>query len=98
MFRDKVAYPVYLTIGNVRKDVRRKPSRRAQMLVAYIPITKFEGIRTKTGRRRALSNLFHTCMQHLLAPIGPVGETGTRYDERGWDLASLPSHLCHFCG
>ncbi|KAN0103742.1 hypothetical protein V8E52_011679, partial [Russula decolorans] len=76
MFRDKVAYPVYLTIGNVRKDVRRKPSRRAQMLVAYIPITKFEGIRTKTGRRRALSNLFHTCMQHLLAPIGPVGETG----------------------
>jgi hypothetical protein len=76
MFRDKVAYPVYLTIGNVRKDVRRKPSRRAQMLVAYIPITKFEGIRTKTGRRCALSNLFHTCMQHLLAPIGPVGETG----------------------
>ncbi|KAN0103831.1 hypothetical protein V8E52_011591, partial [Russula decolorans] len=76
MFRDKVAYPVYLTIGNFRKDVRRKPLRRAQMLVAYIPITKFEGIRTKTGRRRALSNLFHTCMQHLLAPIGPVGETG----------------------
>jgi hypothetical protein len=76
MFRDKMAYPVYLTIGNIRKDVRRKSSRRTQMLVAYIPTTKFEGIPNKTGRRRALANLFHTCMQHLLAPISAVGETG----------------------
>lgn len=76
MFRDKMAYPVYLTIGNIRKDVRRKPARRAQILVAYIPTTKFAGISNKTGRRRALANLFHACMQHLLAPIGPIGKTG----------------------
>ena len=76
MFRDKMAYPVYLTIGNIRKDVRRKPSCRAQILVAYIPITKFVGIPNKAGRRRAQANLFHTCMQHLLAPISAVGETG----------------------
>jgi hypothetical protein len=76
MFRDKMAYPVYLTIGNIRKDVRRKPSRHAQMLVAYIPITKFAGMPNKTGRRRALTNLFHTCMQHLLAPISAIGKTG----------------------
>jgi hypothetical protein len=78
MFRDKMAYPVYLTIGNVRKDVRRKPSRHAQMLVAYIPVTKFEGIPNKAGRRRTLANLFHACMQHLLAPIGAIGETGVK--------------------
>ena len=71
-----MAYPVYLTIGNIRKDVRRKPSRHAQMLIAYIPTTKFEGIRTKTGRHRAVTNLFHACMQHLLAPISAIGETG----------------------
>ena len=76
MFRDKMAYPVYLTIGNIRKDVRRKPSRRAQILVAYIPITKFVGIPNKTGCRRAQANLFHACMQYLLAPISAVGETG----------------------
>lgn len=71
-----MAYPVYLTIGNIRKDIRRKPSRRAQMLVAYIPVTKFAGIPNKAGRRRALANLFHACMRHLLAPISAVGETG----------------------
>jgi hypothetical protein len=71
-----MAYPVYLTIGNIRKDIRRKPSHRTQMLVAYIPVTKFAGIPNKAGRRRALANLFHACMRHLLAPIIAVGETG----------------------
>ena len=76
MFRDKMAYPVYLTIGNIWKDVRRKPSHRAQILVAYIPMTKFEGIAVKARRRRTVANLFHRCMRHLLAPISAIGETG----------------------
>lgn len=75
-FRDKTAYPVYLTIGNIPKDIRRKPSRRAQILVAYIPTTKFTGISNKAARRRAQANLFHSCMRLLLAPISSVGETG----------------------
>ncbi|KAG1761075.1 hypothetical protein EDD22DRAFT_986934 [Suillus occidentalis] len=29
MFRNKTAYPVYMTIGNIPKDIRRKPSRHA---------------------------------------------------------------------
>ncbi|KAJ7889339.1 hypothetical protein B0H14DRAFT_2561838 [Mycena olivaceomarginata] len=29
MFRNKAAYPVYMTIGNIPKDARRKPSRQA---------------------------------------------------------------------
>ena len=39
-------------------------------------MTKFGGICTKAGCRRAQANLFHTCMQRLLAPISAVGETG----------------------
>src|SRR5258708_38109609 len=42
----------------------------------YIPTTKFGGICSKAGCRRAQANLFHTCMQRLLAPISAVGETG----------------------
>jgi hypothetical protein len=71
-----MAYPVYLTIGNIPKEIRRKPSRCAQILVGYIPTTKFTGITNKTGRRRAQANLFHTCMRLLLTPINSVGETG----------------------
>ena len=76
LFRGKSAYPVYLTIGNVPKATRRKPSRRAQMLLAYIPTTKFEGIANNAGRRRAIANLYHGCMQVILGPIATVGEIG----------------------
>ena len=76
LFRSKSAYPVYLTIGNIRKDVRRKPSRCAQMLVGYIPTTRLEHMKNQTGRRRALANLFHGCMRAILGPIDSYGETG----------------------
>lgn len=75
-FRDKMAYPIYLTIGNIPKEICQKPSQRAQILVGYIPTTKFKGLMNKAARRHAQANLFHTCMQLLLAPINSIGETG----------------------
>ena len=76
LFRDKMAYPIYLTIGNIPKDIRRKPSHHAQILIGYIPTTKLGGMTNKAARRRALANLFHTCMQNVLGPISAYGETG----------------------
>jgi Plavaka transposase len=76
MFRDKMAYPVYLTIGNIPKDIRRKPSHHAQILIGYIPTTKLSSITNKVGRRCALANLFHACMLNVLGPISSYGETG----------------------
>ena len=75
-FCDKMAYPVHLTIGNIPKDICRKPSRHAQVLVGYIPTTKFKGLANKAARHRSQANLFHTCMRLLLAPINSIGETG----------------------
>lgn len=46
------------------------------MLIGYIPTSKLGGITNLTGRRRALANLFHACMQNVLQPISSVGETG----------------------
>jgi hypothetical protein len=65
---------VYLTIGNIPKEIRRKPSHRAQILIAYIPTTKLEAITNKAGRCRAIANLYHGCMQVILAPIAAYGE------------------------
>ena len=76
LFRDKMAYPIYLTIGNILKDIRRKPSCRAQILLGYIPVTKLEHLSNKTARRRGLTSLFHVCMAHVLGPITSCGETG----------------------
>jgi hypothetical protein len=76
LFRDKMAYPIYLTIGNIPKRLRRKVSSQAQILIGYIPTTKLVRIPGVTARRRALTNLFHSCMQTALGPIKSYGETG----------------------
>ena len=65
-----------MTIGNIPKNIRRKPSRMAQMLIGYIPTTKFLGLTNKAARRRAVVNLFHACMRHVLHPIIVPGESG----------------------
>ena len=75
-FRGKSAYPIYLTIANVPKNIRRKPSHHAQILLEYIPTTKFNGIPNKAGCYRAIANLYHGCMRLLLDLIKAVGITG----------------------
>ncbi|KAJ3913612.1 hypothetical protein F5877DRAFT_93124 [Lentinula edodes] len=76
LFRNKSAYPVYLTIGNLPKEIRRKPSQQGQILLAYLPTTKLQHLTTKAGRRRALANLFHACMGNLVAPLKELGISG----------------------
>ncbi|KAG1874323.1 hypothetical protein F4604DRAFT_1880851 [Suillus subluteus] len=61
MFRNKTAYPVYLTIGNIPKEIRHKPSRRAHVLLAYLPTTP---------------NLYHACMACVLSPLENAGLDG----------------------
>jgi hypothetical protein len=76
VFGNKTAYPVYLTIGNIPKAIRRKPSRQAQILIAYLPTTKLDSITNATSRRRAQANLFHACMGYLLDQIRLAALTG----------------------
>ncbi|KAI9450477.1 hypothetical protein BJY52DRAFT_1125915 [Lactarius psammicola] len=75
-FRNKSAYPVYLSIGNIPKDLRRKVTQHAQLLMGYIPTTRLQHIPNKAARHRALANLFHECMHKILSPIESYGENG----------------------
>jgi hypothetical protein len=75
-FRNKAAYPVYLTIGNIPKAIRRKPSHHAQILVAYLPTTKLQHISNKASRRRTMANLFHSCMSRIFTPLVHAGLHG----------------------
>ncbi|KAI0261454.1 hypothetical protein BC834DRAFT_972717 [Gloeopeniophorella convolvens] len=76
LFRGKSAYPVCLTIGNIPKDTRRKPSRRAQILVGYIPMTRLQHIKSKSARRRALASMLHACMHRITDDMQLYGEMG----------------------
>ena len=67
---------MYLSIGNISKEVRRQPSKRATLLVGYIPVTKLECF-TK-GPRRSLESyrLFHECMRAILEPLVAAANEG----------------------
>ncbi|TBU22112.1 hypothetical protein BD311DRAFT_826016 [Dichomitus squalens] len=67
---------VPMTLGNLPKDVRCKPSRRGQILLAYLPTSRLLHIKNKAVRRRTLANLFHTCMTRILAPLTSAGVNG----------------------
>ncbi|KAJ8486966.1 hypothetical protein ONZ51_g4471 [Trametes cubensis] len=73
---NKTAYPVYMTLGNLPKSIRSKPSRRGQILLAYLPTTRLEHMKSTAGRRRGLANLFHACLTHVLKPLVALGVTG----------------------
>ncbi|KAF7340673.1 hypothetical protein MSAN_02095300 [Mycena sanguinolenta] len=76
VFGNKTAYPVYMTIGNIPKEIRRKPSHRAYVLLGYLPTSRMKNVKNKSARRRILANVFHACMAHILAPLKDAGITG----------------------
>ncbi|KAM6489569.1 hypothetical protein JOM56_014988 [Amanita muscaria] len=76
LFGNKTAYPVYLTIGNLPKSIRRKPSQRGQILLAYLPTSKLSSIAVQSSRRRMVVNLFHACLRRLVKPLDQIGIDG----------------------
>jgi hypothetical protein len=76
LFRNKTAYPIYMTIGNIPKHIRQKPSRQAQVLLGYLPTTKLDHIHNQASRRPSLANLFHASVEHILHPLKDAGCSG----------------------
>ncbi|KAJ7602777.1 hypothetical protein FB45DRAFT_982068 [Roridomyces roridus] len=68
LFRNKSAYPVYMTIGNIPKEIRRKPSQQAYMIIGYIPTARLEHIKP--------SRIYTTPMRKILAPLRAPGLDG----------------------
>ncbi|KAI0702213.1 hypothetical protein C8Q76DRAFT_771734 [Earliella scabrosa] len=57
---DKTAWPVYLTLGNIDKEICSQPSSHASVLIGDIPVAKLDCIH-ESARSDALQ-LFHHCM------------------------------------
>ncbi len=74
MARNQSAWPVYLTIGNIPKHVRKKPSANTVLLLALLP--KFSkgnnGASTRAGFHKALTMVFE--------PLQKVFSTGLDLD------------------
>ena len=72
---DKKAWPVYLTIGNILKDVQRRVSAHATILIGYLPVSKLECFHRKTWSV-AGHRLFHYAMTLLLRLLVDAGHRG----------------------
>ena len=72
---DKQAWPVYLTIGNISKAIRRQPSSHGSILIGYLPVTKLTSF-SERARSNAQHRLFHQAMRTLLQPLIAAGRNG----------------------
>ncbi|KAI9433522.1 hypothetical protein H4582DRAFT_1819834 [Lactarius indigo] len=95
LFRNKSAYPLYMTIGNIPKEIRRRPSSRAYVLVAYLPTSRLPHIASKASCRRCLINLYHACLSEILSPIIKPGRNGvTMASADGISRRCHPIYAC----
>lgn len=73
----KAAYPVYLTLGNIPRSIRRKPSRQASILIAYLSVDKISRAALTNQEHRARNQrLFHESMRVVLEPLKEAGRNG----------------------
>ncbi|KAH8094594.1 hypothetical protein DFH11DRAFT_1555464 [Phellopilus nigrolimitatus] len=73
----KQAYPVYLTIGNIPRWIRKKPSKKACVLLAYLSTDKITSSQlSEDEKRRKTHQLFHESMRHILEPLEKAGREG----------------------
>jgi len=69
------AWPVYLTIGNISKGIRRQPSSHGSILIGYLPVTKLACF-SEGAQANAQYRLFHQAMRTLLRPLVTAGQNG----------------------
>ncbi|KAF8905580.1 hypothetical protein CPB84DRAFT_1676487, partial [Gymnopilus junonius] len=75
----KSAYPVYLTIGNLPKATRRRPSQHACILIAYLSVDKLNRSEmTEAEHRSKVQHIFHQAMSIVLHPLKKAGKDGIR--------------------
>jgi hypothetical protein len=77
----KSAYPVYLTIGNLPKAIRRKPTRHACILIAYLSVDKLDrSTMTDIEHRSRVHRMFHESMKTVLEPLKEAGMKGVEME------------------
>jgi hypothetical protein len=72
---DQTAWPVYLTLGNISKALRRQPSSHSTILIGYLPVFKMDHILEK-DRSVEIYRLFHHSMHRILQPMEESGRRG----------------------
>ncbi|KZO90119.1 hypothetical protein CALVIDRAFT_472658, partial [Calocera viscosa TUFC12733] len=86
---DKSVHPIYISTGAIKKEIRAKTSRRAWLLLAFIPTERFTGQWSSKTEARTVQNLllkqmWHKCLCHIVQPLVK--------------LATIPRQMVDSCG
>ncbi|KAH7907825.1 hypothetical protein BJ138DRAFT_1013929 [Hygrophoropsis aurantiaca] len=74
---DKSAWPLYLTLGNISKSIRRQPSSHSTVLIGYIPVGKYDCY-TDKSKQFARYRVFHYCVRLVLESLAKAGREGVK--------------------
>ena len=66
-----------MTLGNLPRSIRRRPSQHACVLVAYLSVSKSVGQElTKKHKSARIQQIFHDSMRVVLEPLKEAGKDG----------------------
>ncbi|KAG8738093.1 hypothetical protein FRC10_007286 [Ceratobasidium sp. 414] len=70
------AYPLYLSVGNIEKSVRRRTTSKATALLAYLPVEEFENAVDTDEKARLKNELTHRAMEKVTEPLRTASKDG----------------------
>ena len=70
------AYPVYITIGNISKAIRHKASKRATVILGYLPVDSFKDVTEKALRTKLRGEVLHRSMEAIIEPLKAASRHG----------------------
>ncbi|KAG8700651.1 hypothetical protein FRC08_004578 [Ceratobasidium sp. 394] len=74
--RGAKAHPIYLTLGNISKSIRSNPTKRAMVLIGYLPVDSFEDVADKLTRQRYCDELLHRSLDKVFEPLKSASSDG----------------------
>ncbi|KAG8726802.1 hypothetical protein FRC10_006760, partial [Ceratobasidium sp. 414] len=70
------AYPLYISLANINKAVRRKPSMQATTLLAYLPVKKYRHVTNPELQAQLRNDLTHCAMEKVMEPLRVASKEG----------------------
>ncbi|KAG8734053.1 hypothetical protein FRC10_011980 [Ceratobasidium sp. 414] len=74
--RSPQGHPIYLSLGNINKVIRRRPTKRAMVLIGYLPVDSFSDIANEDTRKQYHAELYHCSVEKIFEPLKTASSEG----------------------